>query len=102
MCMIVHVLQDMDEYAPWALECQSRPLYTTGTTKRDNENLQFITRSKNTVKAPTFLLILQSVYIETTGTHNNYIIYPCVWHGRGCNAMLLNQTSFQIYYIFPI
>jgi len=48
MCMVVHVLQDMDKYAPWALECQSRPLYTAGTTKRDKQNLKFMTRSKNT------------------------------------------------------
>ena len=44
-------------------------------------------------------LMLQSVYTETTGTHNNYIVYPCVWHGTGCNAMLLNQTSPQSLYI---
>jgi hypothetical protein len=35
--MVVHVLQDMDEHVPWALECQSRPLDTTGTTIRNNK-----------------------------------------------------------------
>ena len=43
--------------------------------------------------------MLQPVYTETTGTRNNYNVYPCVWHGTGSNAMLLKQTSPQSLYI---
>jgi len=47
MCMVVYVLQDMDEYAPWALECQSRPLYTMGTNFKNTVSVHTSTGAAN-------------------------------------------------------
>jgi hypothetical protein len=88
----------MDECVPWALEFQSRPLYTRGTTVRENENFEFITVIKSTLWHPATFKCF-NLYTETTGTHKSISTPFTVWGGRGCNAMLLNQNSSQSLYI---